>query len=119
MDSLLPLNPTPAEIEEDERETIRFRGNAEILRNAALRFHEDSARNPEMGDGFFLPRPLLGNLDMLIETDLETGRTSAVLTRQEMEAIGIGCQQECVLFIRGSAGNGKTTGEPLIQQSDL
>ncbi|KAI9027033.1 hypothetical protein DFJ74DRAFT_532297 [Hyaloraphidium curvatum] len=87
----------------------RLGGHAERVRDIVLAFRQDIAANPDMGANFFLPRRFLGNLDMLIEADPDTGRTSAVLTRQEAAAIELGCRRNVALFIKGSAGNGKTT----------
>lgn len=99
------------ETEDEKRENARLIHHSEIVRDLVFKFRADSAGNTELGDDFFLPRRFLGNLDMLIETDVATGRTSAVLTQQEKNAIEQACVQKVSLFIKGSAGNGKTTGK--------
>ncbi|KAI9025521.1 hypothetical protein DFJ74DRAFT_705017 [Hyaloraphidium curvatum] len=97
------------EHERQERETVRLKSHAEVLWDIITKFKMDCDKNPDMGAGFFLPRRYLGNLDMLIETDPQSGRSSAVLTRQELEAIKLACEHQTTLYIKGSAGNGKTT----------
>jgi len=93
----------------DREAETRLEEHAQTLRKTILEFHDDCKRVSDMGNGFFLPRRFLGNLDMLLETDVATGQSSAVLTRQELDAIERACNFNVSLFIKGSAGNGKTT----------
>lgn len=109
IENLLPISDDTEDTEEGKKTLQRIAMNGAKLRSIIFSFRDVTKENPNMGDGYFLPRTYLGNLDMLIETEVDTGRTAAVLTKQEKQAIEIACNEHVSLFIRGSAGNGKTT----------
>ncbi|KAI9024784.1 hypothetical protein DFJ74DRAFT_56354 [Hyaloraphidium curvatum] len=83
--------------------------DAEIAEHARLTlsvmrsFREDAGKV-----SWFLPRLHLGNLEMIVEIGRD-GTAVPLLTEQEMEALDMALKQGCVVVVKGSAGNGKTT----------